>query len=72
VTNRALKVIDDALGNGRWLAGDDPGIADLAVYPYLALSPEGGIDLVPYPDILRWFGDICRLDGYVGMPGMQE
>jgi hypothetical protein len=22
------------------MAGDDPGIADLAVYPYLALSPE--------------------------------
>jgi glutathione S-transferase len=72
VTNRVLKVIHDALGNNRWLAGDEAGIADLAVYPYLALSPEGGIDLVPYPHILRWFEDIRRLDGYVGMPGMQE
>lgn len=72
VTSRTLKVIDGILENNRWMAGPDPGIADLAVYPYLALSPEGGIELASYPHILRWFGDIRRLDGYIGMPGMWE
>jgi glutathione S-transferase len=47
-------------------------IADLAVYPYLALSPESHVDIAPYANILRWFGDVRRLDGYVGMPGMRE
>lgn len=72
VTASALQLIDDALGENRWLAGDEASIADLAIYPYLALSPEGRVDLAPFKNILRWFGDIRRLDGYVGMPGMHE
>ena len=48
------------------------GIADLAIYPYLALAPEGGVDLAVYPNILRWFDDIRALKGYVGMPDMWQ
>jgi glutathione S-transferase len=72
VPKASLQLIDDALGENRWLAGDEASIADLAIYPYLALSPEGRVDLAPFKNILRWFGDIRRLDGYVGMPGMHE
>jgi glutathione S-transferase len=70
VTTRTLDVIERTLENNRWLAGEEVSIADLAVYPYLALAPEGGVDLAPYPRIRRWFDDIRRLEGYVGMPGM--
>lgn len=72
VTVGTLSVIERTLEKHRWLAGDEASIADLAIYPYLALSPEGGVDLAPYPHIQRWFGDIRRLDGYVAMPGMRE
>jgi glutathione S-transferase len=72
VTAATLQVIDDVLAQTRWLAGDEASIADLAVYPYLALSPEGDVDIASYANILRWFGDVRRLDGYVGMPGMWE
>lgn len=41
-----------------------------ASYPYLALSPEGHVDIARYASILRWFGNVRRLNGYVGMPGM--
>lgn len=71
MTNSTLKVIEDTLGRSRWITGEAPSIADLAVYPYLALSPEGGVDLVRYHNIVRWFGDIRRLSGYVSMPGME-
>jgi len=72
VTAAALQVIDGVLAQTRWLAGDEASIADLAVYPYLALSPEGDVDIASHANILRWFGDVRRLDGYVGMPGMWE
>jgi glutathione S-transferase len=72
ITSRALKVIERTLADQRWLLGDEASIADLAVYPYLALSPEGGVDLASYPHIRRWFGEIRRLEGYLAMPGMEE
>lgn len=72
ITVVTLQLIDEALAEDRWLAGDEASIADLAIYPYLALSPEGGVDLALFTNILRWFEDIRRLDGYVGMPGMYE
>lgn len=72
VTVKTLNVIERTLENNRWIVGDEVGIADLALYPYLALSSEGDVDLAPYRHILRWFGDILHLEGYVGMPGMWE
>ncbi|MDQ5944764.1 MAG: glutathione S-transferase, partial [Pseudomonadota bacterium] len=67
-----LQLIDEALAESQWLAGEEASIADLAIYPYLALSPEGRVDLAPFKNVLRWFGDIRCLDGYVDMPGMYE
>jgi glutathione S-transferase len=72
VTANTLKIIDAHLATRQWLVGTQVTIADLAIYPYLALAPEGGVDLSTYPNIRRWFGDIRRLKGYIGMPGMQE
>lgn len=70
ITASTLKIIDAYLKENTWLVGDAISIADIAIYPYLALSPEGDVDLQPYPNVLRWFGDIRKLDRYVGMPGM--
>lgn len=72
ITAATLRIIDAALAHTRWLVGDAVSIADLAVYPYLALSSEARVDISPYANILRWFADVRRLDGYVGMPGMWE
>lgn len=72
ITRKTLEIIDATLTDHRWLDGAEPGIADLALYPYVALSPEGGVDLARYPSILRWMGEIRGLDGYVSMPGMGD
>lgn len=70
LTANTLKVIDAHLENRQWMVGRSVSIADLALYPYIALSPEGGVDLATFPNILRWIGAIRDLPGYVDMPGM--
>ncbi len=51
-----------------WLAGDQPTIADIAMYSYMRVADEGGLDLAPYPDILRWLADVEALPGFEPMP----
>lgn len=63
----------DAEAEGRqWLVGDRATLADIACFPYIALAPEGGVDLARYPALRRWIGRIKRLPGFVGMPGIFE
>lgn len=66
---RILSLLDAHLAERDWLALSRPTIADCAVFPYVALAPEGGIELAPYPNILRWIERIKRLPGYLAMPG---
>ncbi|ENO89729.1 glutathione S-transferase family protein [Thauera linaloolentis] len=66
---RILPLLDAHLAQREWLALSRPTIADCAMFPYVALAPEGGIDLSPYPNIVRWIDRVKRLPGYVAMPG---
>ena len=47
-----------------------PTIADLAVFPYVQLSEEGGISRRDYPAIRRWLDRVKRLRGFIPMPGI--
>lgn len=67
--DKVLGIINRHLESHDWLAGDTVSIADLAVYPYLALAPEGGIAIGAYPNIVQWFQRFRALPGYVSMPG---
>lgn len=69
---KVLGIIDRHLQSRVWLVGDSVSIADVAVYPYLALAPEGGLDIATYPNIVAWFQRIRALSGYVAMPGMWQ
>lgn len=69
---KVLGIIDRHLENRDWLVGDTVSIADIAVYPYLALAPEGGINVGAYANIVAWFQRIRTLPGYVSMPGMWQ
>lgn len=63
-----LRVLDQHLAINEWLAIGRPTIADCAVYPYVALAPEGGVDLMPYTHIARWMKRIESLPGYLPKP----
>src|SRR6185437_3325682 len=74
--DRLIRVLDEHLwfseqGSADWLCpGAHPTIADIACFPYLALSEEGGISLDDYPAVRRWIERFMRLDGFQPMAGM--
>lgn len=51
-----------------WLAADHPTIADVAMYSYVRVADEGGLDISPYPTILRWLDSVEALEGFEPMP----
>lgn len=54
-----------------WLCpADRPTIADIACFPYVMLSEEGGIPRIDYPAIRRWGERVKRIPGFVAMPGI--
>jgi glutathione S-transferase len=70
IAHKILGIMESELTGRDWLAIDRPTIADLACYPYLALAPEGGVSLAPYPAVRAWIRRVEGLPGYIGMPGL--
>ncbi|SEG09474.1 glutathione S-transferase family protein [Marinobacterium lutimaris] len=70
VSAHILPLLEQHLQRNEWLALDRPTIADLAVFPYVALGWEGGVTLDEYPAIQAWIGRIKQLPGYIDMPGI--
>lgn len=68
---QALSLCNEQLTHHSWLAGgEQPSIADIACYPYIALAPEGGLALEAYGAIGPWCERIRALPGYRTMPGL--
>ena len=67
---RILSQLDQHLSTRNWLEFDRPTIADIAVFPYVALAPDGKIDLAPYPNVLSWIDRLKQLPGYLPMAGL--
>lgn len=74
--HRLFRILDEHLWFAErqgldWIcAGDHPTIADIACFPYVVLSEEGGISRQDYPAIRRWTDRVKRIDGFVGMSGV--
>ncbi|MEA5443193.1 glutathione S-transferase [Cyanobium gracile] len=66
-----LSQLDQHLLHRQWLELERPTIADIAVFPYVALAGDGGVDLAPYPNVRAWIGLIQALPGYVPMAGLE-
>jgi glutathione S-transferase len=65
-----LKQLDLHLSTRSWLECDRPTIADIAIYPYIALARDGKIELDTYPNVLSWIERIKQLSGYIPMVGV--
>ncbi len=63
-----LQLIEQQLGRSRFLASEQPSIADIAFYTYVAHAPEGNVSLADYPQVRAWLASIEALPGFVGMP----
>ena len=66
-----LTQLNQHLMNRQWLELDHPTIADVALFPYVALAPDGHVDLTPYPQVLAWIDRIKQLPGFVAMVGIE-
>ncbi len=74
--HRLFRVLDEHLwfrereGRGWVVSSPHPTIADLAIFPDVMLSEEGGISRQDYPALRRWTDRVRRIDGWIPMPGM--
>ncbi|BBK32815.1 glutathione S-transferase [Stella humosa] len=64
---QALAVMEERLGRARWLVGDAPTIADIALYAYTHVAAEGGFSLDGMPGIARWMARLEALPGHIGL-----
>jgi glutathione S-transferase len=48
---RALEALEAHLDGREWLVGSAFSIADIALYAYTHVAPEGGFDLGPLPAV---------------------
>ena len=65
-----LDILEQHLTDREWLELGHPTVADIAVFPYVALAPDGKISLEPYPNILAWCDRLKQLPEFVSMPGI--
>lgn len=74
--HQLFRVLDDHLwfrerAGLDWVcSGDHPTIADLAIFPDVILSEEGGISRLDYPAIRRWTDRVKRIERFTTMPGI--
>jgi glutathione S-transferase len=65
-----LLLTDRVFAGQTWLVGEGPTIADIACFPYVALSPDAGFEHDGYPAIRNWLYAVRSLPGFVTMPGI--
>ena len=74
--HRLFRILDEHLWfqerqDGAWICpADHPTIADIACFPYVILSEEGGVARQDYPAIRRWTDRVKRLPGFTVMSGV--
>lgn len=71
-----LRMLDEHLwfaerqGNAWLIPGKHPSIADIACFPYTALSEDADLPRDDYPAIRRWHDRFKRLEGFRPMSGV--
>ena len=64
--NPALRVPTLVLDDGRaFLVGETMTLADVALYAYTHVAPEGGFSLEPYPAVRAWLDRVAAEPGHV-------
>ena len=61
---KALGVMERHLEGRPYFVADRCTVADLALYAYTHVAPEGGFDLAPYPRIRAWLDRVADRPGF--------
>jgi glutathione S-transferase len=62
---RALTAMEGHLAANDYLVGGGYTIADIALYAYTHVAPEGGFPLEPYPAIRAWLARVAAQPGHL-------
>jgi glutathione S-transferase len=62
---RVLRALDRQLEGRSYVVGDSLSLADIALYGYTHVAPEGGFDLEPYPSLRPWLERVASEPGHV-------
>ena len=65
--HKLLGTLESHLSEHKFLAAEEPTIADLAVYTYVAHAPEGGVSLQDDPQVRAWSARVEALANTVHM-----
>ena len=74
-SRRAFRLMDDHMierefDDAAWFVGSTPTIADIALFPAIALSRDFGVDHDEYPALRRWMRRVRTMSGFITMPGI--
>ena len=61
----ALRALERHLAEREFLVADRYTIADVALYAYTHVAPEGGFELEPYPAVRAWLERVAAQSGHV-------
>lgn len=66
-SHEALRVMEHHLASHDWFTGEHYGIADIALFAYTHVAPQGGVSLDAYPAIRAWLARVQSTPGFVPM-----
>jgi glutathione S-transferase len=61
----ALDAMERHLGDHAYFVGERFMIADIALYAYTHVAPEGGFDLEPYAALRTWLDRVAAQPGFI-------
>jgi len=61
----ALAKLDDWLAAHDWLVDDRYTVADIGVFGYVAMAPQGGYDMTRFPSIGAWLAGVKAQPGWI-------
>jgi glutathione S-transferase len=62
-----LAAMDRHLTERRFFVADTYSLADIALYAYTHVAPDGGFSLEPYPAIRAWLARVAARPGHIGI-----
>jgi glutathione S-transferase len=64
---RALRALDRHLTEREFLVGERFSIADIALFGYTHVAPEGGFALEPYAAVCKWHTRVAAQPGHIAI-----
>jgi glutathione S-transferase len=64
---KALAAMEGHISGREWFVGDAITLADIALYAYTHVAPEGGFELESYPAVRAWLARVAAEPGHIAI-----